>query len=330
MNIRITTADAGTAQKLASALKGFSLVEKPSEADLIFVFYREEEYSLPHCGIPGFEEKKAKMIRAILNMVCYARDLDALAEEYKKSVRPASVVHMGAYADLAVAYLHKKHNILSYALAPEYPSISAALAEDTGIGVCSIKAAGVNDMLWVYEAKDSAGKDLLPALRGAAKEEKLDVSRFALTLEPKKSLAFYGYYHSAKVQKKDSASEAARLAEALASPSPAVIPLYAVNKEYIYGLDEVPVCVPCTVSSGGILPGKVELPLQCVLASNDYAGALLTAASALSKRSVHVFKRAIKLDPYIASLLTLDEAESLAENILKSNKEAAEFFGGRI
>jgi len=331
MKIRIASADFKNAQTLAAALsqKGFSLVEKESAADLIFTLYDGEEVSLPSCGIHGFTSGKAKVTHALLRMASSIQDLDVLADVYKKSGSLVPIVHLGTDVDLIISYLYKMHGIISFGLAPEVSGMASALKKDTGFAAetAILKAAGVKDLLWVYDVRDKEGKDLLPALRKAVKEEKLDVSRFELTLEPKKSLAFYGYYHSAKADKGDRYQEAVRLAQALDASSAQTIHLFAVNSGLVYGLDEVPVCLPCAVGSGAIVPGNAELPLQCVLASNDYAGALLTAASALCRRSADIFKRAVKLDPYIASVLTLDEADRFAEDALAGNKEASAFFG---
>lgn len=331
MKIRIASTDFKNAQKLAATLsqKGYSLAEKESEADLIFTLYDGEVPALPACGVPGFDPQQVDVTRALLRTALAVQDIDMLAAAYKQSGSAAPVVHAGATADLVAAYLYKKHGILSYALAPEAAGIGAALTKDTGVSAdgLKIKFAGVKGMLWVYEATDGTGKDICPALRAAVKGEKLDVSRFMLTLEPKKSLAFYGYYHSAKAIKADRIEEAVKLADALTAASETTLPLFAVNTSYIYGLDEVPVCLPCAVGGGRIVPGKAELPLQCVLASNDYAGALLTAANALAKRCPDVYKRAVKLDPCVASVLTLDEADRFAEDALAANKEAAVFFG---
>ncbi|MDD3947632.1 MAG: hypothetical protein PHI19_07315, partial [Clostridia bacterium] len=296
---------------------------------------QSEPISKPEGANYPFEPSKAAVINHTLGCVSAAKQLDTFAEAYKISGSNALILHIGMPQDFAVAYLYKKYTIESFGLFTKAENTVKSLISQTAIkaiderSIATYRAAGVGNLLWVYEIKDQSGRDLTPLFRVAAAEEPLAVSRFELSLSPLKSLRFFGYYHSAAAIAAPSGDYICKLLQAIAQDEPAELTLTAINKEYIDGIDEVPVILPCTVNANGITPQEASLPLQCVLASNDYAGALLTAVNALAKRSKTLFTRALKLDPYIASVLTLDEADTLAEHALRTNPTASAFFGGK-
>lgn len=305
-------------------------------ADLVITLFLSKPMQIaqPASAAYPFVGSKATVINDMLTFIPCIQGCDSLAEVYLQSKSSAPIFNAGVLPDFTVSYLYKKYGIASLGIAADTSSLIDTLVSQTqvnGIGSgVSFAGAGLGRTLWITDIKDITGKDIYPLFRAAASQEPLDVPRFELSLHPLKSLRLWGYYHSAAVGLPNSTEAAAALAAALSSDNPTTVYLTTVNKAYVYGApDDAPAILPCTVSAKGITPAAAALPLQCVLASNDYIGALLTAVNALANKSVTLFKRAVKLDPYTASILALDEAETLADSVLMANPTALAFFGGK-
>lgn len=307
------------------------------DADLVVTLFLPKPMQIiqPASANYPFQEAKAIVINDMLTFISSVHGYDAFAELYLKSKSSAPVFNAGLLSDFAVSYLYKKYAITSFGVATDTSSLVDTLISQTQIknikgGDISFAGAGLGETLWITELKDKTGKDVYPLFRDAAAQEPLDVLRFELSLHPLKSLRLWGYYHSAAVSTADTTDTVVTLAAALTADNPITLYLTTINNDNIYGApQDAPAILPCTISAKGITPATQDLPLQCVLASNDYIGALLTATNALANKSVTLFKRAVKLDPYTASILTLDEADTLADSVLMANPTALAFFGGK-
>ena len=146
----------------------------------------------------------------------------------------------------------------------------------------------------------------------------LNITRNDLTGEGLRSLKFYGYYHSANVAAQATAEIIFKLISAYLSAEKTTVYLNAVNDGSINGLDtDAVVEIPFIFTDRKISREKVNLPLPCVLAIDDPAGAVIMTVKTLITKSATIFKRTIKLDPYLAPRLTLAELDDLAEGLLQ-------------
>jgi len=77
-----------------------------------------------------------------------------------------------------------------------------------------------------------------------------------------------------------------------------------------------------TIENGKLIRGEVDMPLQCSLAITDYASTQALIVKTLINKSKETFNRTIKLDPYLKSILTLDELDSLIKDIFSIEEKA--------
>jgi alpha-galactosidase len=84
--------------------------------------------------------------------------------------------------------------------------------------------------------------------------------------------------------------------------------------------------VPCLIDSSGIQPCHVgELPEQCAALNRSNINVQILAAQAAletdRKRKIGRIRQAVKVDPLTSSLLTLEQADSMAQELLEANRE---------
>jgi len=320
-----------TTAKLAVCAEDGNLIESLKGADIVINMLSASPWDssvMKLTGVPEYEPSKALLTLQTIALLPVLKSIDTLAEAYKQIGASAPFINAGEGADIVTGYLAVKHGIISYGIAPKAANALRALIKATQLKYDAeklrVKGAGLKDYLWLYEIKDSKGKDIYTEFRNATTKERLNVKRFDLSRDGLKSLRFFDFYHSANAESEETSSLLTRIVTALSSDKDVELWLLAVNKDYIQGLTTVPAELPCKVSSFKVTPQAVELPLQCVLAMNDYAGALSVSIKALAERSATLFKRMFKLEPYTASLLTLAEAEAAAEGVLTGNAAAKE------
>ena len=261
--------------------------------------------------------------RATLDIVlCFSiiDKLDELAQAVLSCKSSPLIINACEPVDIVTSYLYKAHNIESYGLSRKGANNLDSLLKAVNVevrGKLDYKQAGINNMLWIYQIKDKDGNDLYPEIRGKISEESLNVKRQSLTCDSIKSLRFYGYYHSYNTEYSSFEDSIIEFLKAYNSAKKRTIWLNAVNKDSIYNIDNKAVVeVPFAVKKDELAREKVELPLQCILAMTDNASAVSLVAQTLKTKSETIYRRTIKLDPYLASILTLDELDSLASDIL--------------
>ncbi len=268
--------------------------------------------------------KKAALTKDTVKCFGIKNDLDRFAGAVKLTGGEAVIINAGEPADLITLYLYKEHKIMSYGISAKSENLLKTLIDDTGLheyeGRLTVRMCGIKDNLWLTELTDEKGKDIYPLAREKAKGLDLHVTRNDLTRDGIRSMKFYGYYHSANVPEKEITECVYDALKNLLSAKESVIYFLTANGGKIDGLDdEMCVETPFKVSKHEIKPVPCRLPMQCILALNDYAGALILAAKVLSTKSKTLFKRTVKIDPYLASILALDELEALSEEIISLN-----------
>lgn len=277
----------------------------------------------PLAGKYHIDLHKAKTLGALLSGDEIWREMDRLAAAINDAnLQEAVIINAGRMPDIITAYLKKAHHITGYGISRKADQTVDTLLEATSLsayrGRLTYKLAGVCDHLWVAEIADQDGKDFYPQLREKIKDLDLNITRNDLTGEGLRSLKFYGYYHSANVAAQATAEIIFKLISAYLSAEKTTVYLNAVNDGSINGLDtDAVVEIPFIFTDRKISREKVNLPLPCVLAIDDPAGAVIMTVKTLITKSATIFKRTIKLDPYLAPRLTLAELDDLAEGLLQ-------------
>lgn len=267
--------------------------------------------------------QKVKTLGALLCGDEIWLQLDQIAAAINDSaLQEAVIINAGGMSDIVTAYLKKAHQINSYGISRKAGQTVDALLEATSLTAngeqLTYKLAGISDHLWVAEIADLDGKDLYPQLREKVKDLDLNITRNDLTGDGLRSLKFYGYYHSANVPAQATDEIIFELISAYLSAERTTVYLDAANDGSIHGLDtDAVVEIPFIFADRKMSREKVNLPLPCVLASDDLAGVVIMTVKTLIAKSADIFKRTIKLDPYLASRLTLAELEDLAEGLLQ-------------
>ncbi|NLO64499.1 MAG: hypothetical protein GX095_04610 [Clostridiales bacterium] len=318
--------------------KAASAIDEIAKADAVITAIGAEPVVIDKPDSAGFpfEGAKAELINNTIGFMRVAGLFDTFAEAYKLSGSKAPVINAADLSEYAVGYLFKKHHIISYGALSQAKGLLKCLLMRIPINGISeemlrYKAAGVGDIIWMYELTDKNGKDMYPLFRVGAGEESLALRRVDLLKDPAKAMKLFGYYHSLNAPVQTTAELVADIAAVMTGESPSSLYLATINKDkgYVYGVDEpMPVAVNCVIDGANITPQKADLPLPCVLASNDYVGAFLTAVNAIAVKCKTQFRRAIKLDPYVYSLLALDEADILSDSVFANNIVSA-YFGGK-
>lgn len=297
-----------TALKGADAAVNLISATKPDKVEILQL---DEEANL-----------KDELAEVSLNMVAafsIVDTLDLVAEALKEN-KTKVVLNLGYPADLITLYLYKAHNITSFV-----PSLQAnGLLQDflsatkmDNIKDASFSAAGRVGNIWLTQVKDKKGNDLLAQARKGASSTPLNLSRHMLICNALASLAFYGYYHSADTPLEDKSVAIATAIECIFGEGKTTVYLGTINNGAIPDFDsEALIEVACECGAGKIAVLKTSLPLPCALALNDYISAIGVAAVALSKRSQTLFKRAVKLDPYLSGILSLKELEEYARGLI--------------
>lgn len=258
-----------------------------------------------------------EMIRCFDILSC----LDSFADALSKSKSKALILNAGEPSDIITGYLYKEHNITSYGVSRKTENVIDNLLSEAGMdklkGKLNYKMSGLNNMLWITEMKDKKGKDVYPSVKDKFADIEMNVRRIDLLQDGARSLKFFGYYHSGGIQPEDIFCALMRIINIIVSGEKAEIYLNAINSKSIRELDsEAVVLIPFTLEGISLTREDVEMPLICVLASADYASAVSLAVKTLSMHSAEIFRRTIKLDPYLASLLTLKELSALADEII--------------
>ncbi len=244
--------------------------------------------------------------------------LDKAAQAIAK-FHPSVVLNAAYPIDMITLYLYKAHNITSYGISLKANNLLQTFLAATGLGkikVASYKAAGRLGNAWITEVADAKGGDLYPQARENVANISLDLKRHALTADSLRSLRFYGYYHSANTPNEEIEPACTAAIQKIFSKEKTTVYLGAINNDCLQDYDsKALVEIPFECSKGKLKAEKATLPLPCALALNDYISALSVAASALQKRSLTLFKRTVKLDPYLASILSLAELEAYARSL---------------
>jgi len=247
--------------------------------------------------------------------------LDKVAQAVKEY--PPKLMLNAAYPiDMITLYLHKAHNINSYGISLKANTLLADFLSAVGekkIKGIKYKAAGRLGNAWIVEVTDSKGRDLYPQARESVADISLDLKRQALTMDSLRSLKFYGYYHSANAPNESIGSACVSTICSIFGKEKSCVYLGTVNNGILQDYDTLALVeIPFICSNGKLKAEKVALPLPCALALNDYISTLSVAVSALQKKSLAIFKRAVKLDPYLASILSLAELEGYARNLVST------------
>ena len=263
----------------------------------------------------------AKTSIDMINSYSLLTDLNNLSGAVNRIKSDIMIINAGEQADVITSYLSKAHNINSYAVSRKADMVAETLLNATGmkqhIGKVNYKLAGINNNLWLLELTDKKGKDLYPSIREKLKDIDLKVTRNDLTRDGLRSLKFFGYYHSANVVPAPLADVILRIIKTVNSEDESTIYFNVINNNTVSEMDkEACIEIPFTVSSKSITRNTVKIPFQCILAMSDYASTVSVIVKALITKSIDMFKRSIKLDPYLASILTLAELEALSTDIL--------------
>ncbi len=234
--------------------------------------------------------------------------------------QPKLVLNVGYPIDMITLYLYKAHQIVSYGLSTKASNLLQDFLTITKLGKVKdvkYKAAGRLGSNWIVEVTDSKGQDLYAQARANVADVSLDVKRHALTKDSLRSLKFYGYYHSANTPEENIETACTGAIKAILGTQNSTIYLATINNGHLEDFDkEALVELPFDVALGKVDAQKVSLPLPCALALNDYISTLSVAVVALEKKSQTIFKRAIKLDPYLASILSLAELETYSRGLI--------------
>ena len=245
--------------------------------------------------------------------------LDRVAESIKKH-KPVFVLNAGYPSDLITLYLNRAHNIKSYSVSLRADRLLDTFLSATGLAHikdASFKAAGRPGNLWITEVCDNKGKDIYPQARKAAAGASLNIYRHSLARDALAALKFYGYYHSGDTPDEDAITACASALAKIYGSEKSVVYLGVINNGAIADFDDNAIVeIACRCGGGGIKMQEAKLPLPCALATNDYISALSVAAEALTKKSQTLFKRTVKLDPYLSSILSLKELEEYARALI--------------
>lgn len=237
-----------------------------------------------------------------------------------KEYKPKLVLNAGYPIDLVTLYLYKAHGITSYGLSAKANNLLQDFLTATKLGKvkdAKYKAVGRLGSNWIVEVTDSKGQDLYAQARANVADISLDVKRHTLTKDSLRSLKFYGYYHSADTPEESIETACVGVISAIFGEKNSTVYFATINKGELKDFDsEALVELPFDASLGKLAVQKVSLPLPCALALNDYISTLSVAAVALEKKSQTIFKRAIKLDPYLASILSLAELETYSRGLI--------------
>lgn len=312
-----------------------SLESNLSGADMVInlIGCQNPDHDMYRCSVGGIdiELRNSRTISAMLGGKGVWEEIDRLCIAMKDAhLQNAVIINAGGMPDIVTAYLQQAHQIISFGISRKadlvVKTLLGAISVNEHEGALACKLAGVCDHLWVSAIKDPAGRDIYPRLREKVGELDLDLTRNDLTRDGLRSMKFYGYYHSANVPDQPAEEIIFKLIHAYLSTEETTVYLNAINGDSINGLDmDAIVEIPFIFGNCKMNREKVNLPFPCVLVIDDLAGAVILTVKALVTRSVTMFKRALKLDPYLAPLLTLAELEDLADDILRRG-DLAGFF----
>lgn len=269
------------------------------------------------------ELQNSRTIAALLGGEKIWKGIDRLAAAIKDArIQETVVINAGGMSNIITAYLHGAHRVISYGASKKADKVVDTLLKATSMNdfeeTWACKLAGVSDHLWLAEINDQGGRDIYPRLREKVRELDLNLTRNDLTRDGLRSMKFYGYYHSANVPDQPTEEIIFKIISAYLSKEKTMVYLDAINGDSIDGLDrDAVVEIPFIFDECKLKREKVNLPFPCILIIDDLAGAVILTVKALVSRSVTMFKRALKLDPYLAPLLTLAELEDLAEGIFR-------------
>lgn len=331
INICVYDFNVNKAIKLNNVVFEDDLNKSLSEADIVINMLAKKELSEEF--ISGLTDKyKVKMQNAsvalsLIDGFALKVQIDTLAKALLNvNNKKVNVINACEPIDLVTSYLFKAFGIESYGISLKSKNLLSTLFESIDLKEYKDKAkgimCGVENNLWLAELIDDKGNDIYLKAREKVKDIPLTLSRNDLTRNGLASLKFYGYYHSANVSKQNEQDVVKDLINALLSEEEKTLYLNIINNNLINGLDsEMCVEAPFQVSKKGFNAVTVALPIQCILALNDYASCIIVAAKALATESKDIFKRTIKLDPYLSSKLTLEELEDLSNNLISSIKQ---------
>ena len=266
--------------------------------------------------------------KASLDMIrCFdiIDELNKFGEAVKTN--KALIINGGEPVDIITSYLNKTFLIESYGISRKDLSTVDSLLKkadmDKLIGKVNYSLAGIINNLWLLTITDKKGKDLYPEIRAKFKDTDLAVSRNGLTRDSIRSLKFYGYYHSYQATSERSEEVIASLVKQFIDGDKVTVYLNATNNNSISAIDSAAVTqLPMTIENGKLIRGEVDMPLQCSLAITDYASTQALIVKTLINKSKETFNRTIKLDPYLKSILTLDELDSLIKDIFSIEEKA--------
>ncbi|HQC54516.1 MAG TPA: hypothetical protein PKX91_02195 [Clostridia bacterium] len=313
--------------KIANSLKEVSpeinIVAEIKDCDIVInlfdeipvedeVFKLSEKYCV--------DMKKATSLLNLISFTKVKASVDEMAKEIDKIDKKPLVINATSPIDLVTIYLHKVYGIISYGLSLKGANLVDDFLIKTGlleyIGKVKSEMAGVNNNLWITDIKTLKGEDLYPKARESVKDLDLRVTRNDLTRDALRCLKFFHYYHSANVESQDNITALKEFISAYIGLEEKRVCLNKINCDSLSDFDSFAcVEIPFKVGNKTITAEQVSLPIQCALAINDYISASLVAVKALALESKEIFKRFVKLEPYLMSILTLKELDDLANDV---------------
>ena len=265
--------------------------------------------------------KKATSLLELIRLTKVKPYLDAMADGIKDLGNKPLIINSTSPIDLVTLYLCRAYGIVSYGLSLKGANLVDGFLKETGlseyIGKVNAKAAGVNNNLWITDIRTPDGEDLYPKARESVKDLDLRVTRNDLTRDPLRCMKFFHFFHSVNTESQGKLDALKEFISAYISEEKSRVYLNKINFDSLADFDEFAcIEVPCMVGNNDVEAEEVTLPIQCALAINDYISSTLVASKALILESKEIFKRFVKLEPYLMSILTLKELDNLASDVL--------------